>query len=317
MPNILFTNLMGGFVFDEKFKLVDYILIDQNRDILKFRSALDEIMKKYEAHEASDLESSFVITEFTDIKYRKHLVEKNLSITRKSIKNSVSEDTLIVHAISSIEDLDKITNLLSKRLREWNYIYNPEISHAISDNEKFSNTISSKSREQLLNDLNIDEDMSLGSKLKKNDISAILSLSQQLTNLFKLRKHYEKYIITLEMEICPNLLEVAGSQIAAKLLRHTGTLKRLARMPASTIQILGAERALFRHLRNKRKNLMPKHGLIHEHPLILKSKLKQHAKAARALADKISIAVKVDFFKGKPIGKKLKNDLVSKFSIDY
>ena len=112
-------------------------------------------------------------------------------------------------------------------------------------------------------------------------------------------------------------MEIAGITIAAKLISHAGSMKRLVEMPASTIQVLGAEKALFRHMRNKRRNLPPKHGIIHEHQLIQKSNSKMHGKAARALADKLSIAVKIDYFKGKFIGDKLKKELVDKFKIQY
>lgn len=112
-------------------------------------------------------------------------------------------------------------------------------------------------------------------------------------------------------------MEVAGITIAAKLISHAGSLRRLVEMPSSTIQILGAEKALFRHMRNKKRNLPPKHGIIHEHQLIQKSKEEMHGKAARALADKLSIAIKIDYFKGKFIGDKLKKELVDKFKISY
>ena len=109
---------------------------------------------------------------------------------------------------------------------------------------------------------------------------------------------------------------ILGVTMAAKLIEHTGSLKRLAEMPASTLQVLGAEKALFRHMRNK-KNRPPKFGLIHEHQLIQKSKREMYGKVARALADKASIAARVDYFRGKFIGDKLKKELIEKFKIEY
>ena len=112
---------------------------------------------------------------------------------------------------------------------------------------------------------------------------------------------------------CPNMLEVAGVLISAKLLEHAGSLRRLMMMPASTIQILGAEKALFRHLKTGKKAKPPKYGILSQHPLIGKVKKEEYGKVARTLADKISIAVKVDYFKGKFIGDKLKEELEKKF----
>jgi nucleolar protein 56 len=82
-------------------------------------------------------------------------------------------------------------------------------------------------------------------------------------------------------------------------------------MPASTLQILGAEKALFRHIKSGARP--PKHGLIHEHQFLQNAKKNEIGKKSRALADKLSIAVKVDFFKGEFIGKKLKKELEEKF----
>ena len=112
-------------------------------------------------------------------------------------------------------------------------------------------------------------------------------------------------------EYCPNLKELAGSTIGAKLLEHTGSLKRLVMMPASTIQILGAEKALFRHIKTGARP--PKFGLIHDHQFIQSAKRNEQGKRARALADKLSLAVKMDYFKGEFIAKRLKTELEEKF----
>ena len=118
--------------------------------------------------------------------------------------------------------------------------------------------------------------------LKEKDVSAILLLASQINNFYKLKGHYENYLKELEKEACPNFATVGGSTIAAKLISHAGSLKRLVEMPASTIQILGAEKALFRHMRNKKRNLPPKFGIIHEHQLIQKSKSDMYGKVARS-----------------------------------
>ena len=107
--------------------------------------------------------------------------------------------------------------------------------------------------------------------------------------------------------LCPNITAVAGAVIGAKLLAIAGSLKKLSLFPASTVQLLGAEKALFRHLKTGAKS--PKYGILHEHPLIAQAKKKDHGKVARLLADKIAIAAKVDFFKGNYVGDKLKKDI--------
>ena len=216
---------------------------------------------------------------FKNKKYFSQFHIKNLELTKDSIRNSVHDDTLIVQTINSIEDIDKTINVLAKRLRDWYSLYNPEISNKIEDHEKFVSTILKKSKTQLLKELNVDEKDAMGADLKDNDVSSILLLGTQINNYFKLREHYENYLKELEKKACPNFSTVAGTTIAAKLISHTGSLRRLVEMPASTIQIIGAEKALFRHMKNKR-NLPPKYGILHEHQLIQKSKKSLHGKVA-------------------------------------
>jgi nucleolar protein 56 len=111
---------------------------------------------------------------------------------------------------------------------------------------------------------------------------------------------------------CPNLNELAGTLIGAKLISIAGSLRKLAMFPASTVQLLGAEKALFRHMKNKKRYLPPKYGVLHEHKYIQQNPKKYHGKIARLLADKIAIAVKIDYFKGDFKGDKLKKQVEEK-----
>ena len=110
--------------------------------------------------------------------------------------------------------------------------------------------------------------------------SAILELAKEVNSLYSFKKRQVDYLEKLMEETTPNLKAVAGVTIGAKLLAHAGTLKRLMMMPASTVQLLGAEKALFRHMKNKKKFLPPKYGILHEHPLI--SRVSEKGKAARS-----------------------------------
>ena len=318
MAKFVFSNVIGSFVFDENYKLVDGLLF-KNLQQYKNKKVYEEKLKKKHKDLAIpiDVDLHNILLSFKNKKYFPQFHNRNIDFTKNAIKNSVNNDLLIIQTINSIEDIDKTINLLSKRLRDWYSLYNPETSSKIEDHEKFTSTILKKSKKQLLNDLNIDENDSMGADLKEKDVSAVLLLATQVNNFYKLKKHYENYLEGLEKTACPNFATVAGFAIAGKLISHAGSLRRLVEMPASTIQILGAEKALFRHMRNKKRNLPPKFGLIHEHQLIQKSKDEMQGKAARALADKLSIAVKIDYFKGKFIGDKLKNGLVDKFKIQY
>ena len=318
MPKFIFSDVIGSFVFSEDYKLVDGLLfkdIEQYKNEKEYEEKLRQKHKNITIPENNDLYN--ILLFFKDKKYFSQFYKKNLEVTKDSIRNSVSNDLLIIQTIDGIEEIDKTLNLLTKRLREWYSLYNPEISNMTDDHEKFVSLITRKTKAQLLKEFNVNEKDAIGAELKDKDVSAILLLATQINNSYKLKMHYENYLKELEKQTCPNFTEVAGTTIAAKLISHAGSLKRLSQMPASTIQILGAEKALFRHMRNKKRNLPPKFGIIHEHQLIQKSKSEIYGKVARALADKLSIAVRVDYFKGKFIGDKLKKDLADKFKIQY
>jgi nucleolar protein 56 len=231
----------------------------------------------------------------------------NLKLTKKKIKESINEDNLICQAVNSIAETDKVINILSKRLREWYALYNPEFR--VSNNNKFTELILKKSREDLRKELNVTE--SMGADLSKTDIEAIFNLAKKLISLFEYQNETGKYLTAIMERYCPNLTSIAGTTIGAKLIEHTGCLKRLAFLPSSTVLMIGAEKALFRHIKTGAKP--PKHGLIHEHQFIQSAKRSEQGKKARALADKISMAVRIDFFKGKFIGAKMKQDLEAKF----
>ena len=188
--------------------------------------------------------------------------------------------------------------MLTKRLREWYSLYNPELSY----DEKYVEKVLGKSN-KVKN--------SMGKDLSDKDMDSIMNLAEEIQVLIKYKEKTSSYLEKIMEKYCPNLNSVAGMVIGAKLLAHTGSLKRLVMMPASTIQILGAEKALFRHLKSGAKP--PRHGIIVNHSLISEAKQKDHGKRARALADKISIAVKIDYFKGKFIGDKLRKELEEKF----
>jgi len=225
-------------------------------------------------------------------KQLQELYSKNLSQTKEDLKKSVNEDQLIVQAIANITELDKVCNLLSKRLREWHGWYAPELSREVEDHQEFARLIvagEKKSKE------------SFGADLKKEDLQEMIFLAEEIGHLFALRKKHEEYLKTVMQNYCPNLLELSGVTIAAHLLEMAKGLKHLALLPASTIQILGAEKALFRHLKTGSRS--PKYGILFQHQLVQKVPAKERGKVARALADKLSLCARADYFKKELAGK--------------
>ena len=230
--------------------------------------------------------------------------EKNLAETKKKIKESVKFDNFVVQTINNIDEINRVANTLAKRLREWYELYNPEYSRQVEDHEKFVNLI-------LLNKDKKVKD-SMGADLSKEDLKPVMDLVKELEKLYKFKKEQEKYLEKIMKKNCPNITAVTGGTIGARMIAIAGDLKRLMEFPASTIQLLGAEKALFRHMKTGAK--APKHGILHEHPIVAKVKKKEKGKVARAVADKTSIAAKIDYFKGEFIGDKLRKELEKRFT---
>lgn len=232
--------------------------------------------------------------------YESRINEAIIMIAKNKIKESVEDDELIIQSASSVEELDKGLSMLAKRLREWHGLQNPELAANISDNARFAREV-----------LEGRHKSEMGAELKDEDKAEINELAKAVVQLLQLRARNEGYLERKMRQLCPNLLAVAGVAIGAKLLAAAGSLRRLALLPASTVQILGAERSMFRFLRKKSKK-MPRFGILHEHKLIASANEKEKGKAARLLADKISIAARVDYFKGKFMGDVLLREIEEK-----
>ena len=310
----LFSNILGIFIFDEQFNLVEEISFKNLKDYENKGNFIEKVKNKYEnLKEPSEENLKKILLYFKNNKFFNDFYDTNLQVTKSDVKNSVNNGVLIIQSINLAEELNKAINILVKRLREWYELYNPEFSRAIENHEKFVEAILEKEKSELLNELKISLSDSIGADFKQEDLEPIRSLAHQIYDLYQLRKIQMDYISTLMDEFCPNIKAVCGALVGAKLIEHAGSLKRLSEMPASTIQILGAEKALFRHMKTGAKP--PRHGIIVNHPLIAKAPDKMHGKIARALADKISIAAKVDYFQGKFIGDKLKEELEKKLKV--
>jgi len=329
----IYSNIIGSFVFNTGLRIIDKAFFDENKIVsnaenLEKGEWLDEekaLIKKH-GHKIIYLgkKKTELIETSKDNKFE--IVNERISempefypmmrkagiiIAKHKIKNSVKQDTLVIQAINNINELDRVANTLIKRLREWYELYLPEFSKRVRDNEKFVELILKNNKTELLKEINISSKKSMGADLSESDLKPIAKLAKSITSLYALRESQSQYLELIIKKTYPNMYAITGSQIGAKLISLAGSFEKLAKFPASTIQLLGAEEALFRHLKTGAKS--PKYGILHEHPLVTQAKASEKGKIARALGDKISIAVKVDFFKGKFIGEKLRKDLEKKF----
>ena len=216
-------------------------------------------------------------------------------------KSSQEEDKLLIQAINSVDDIDESISKLVERIRDWYTIYFPEMD-TISNNETYIKLIAeSENREDILENFmeHFSEEIeeSTGADIEEDDLLMLKSFAESIYSLQKSRKELETYIDNKMEAIAPNLRDLLGSTLGAKLIAHIGSIKRLATYPASVIQIMGAEKAIFRHLKTGERP--PKHGLIFQHPSVRGAKWWNRGKIARNLALKITLAVRKDVFSGE------------------
>ncbi|WP_432645061.1 NOP5/NOP56 family protein [Methanobrevibacter sp.] len=219
------------------------------------------------------------------------------SLAIYKIKESASQDKHLIQAINSIDEIDESISKLIERIREWYALYFPEMD-VIHNNETYIKLISqNKTKEKIIKakpDAFPSDIIDLEEDINPLDLEIMNNYANSIYELQKSRKNMENYIDEKMESIAPNLKLLVGSSLGAKLISHAGGIKRLATYPSSTVQIMGAEKALFRHL--KSGDRPPKYGLIYQHPQVRGAKWWNRGKIARMLAGMISLAVRRDVF---------------------
>ncbi|MBN1175755.1 hypothetical protein JXA48_03855 [Candidatus Woesearchaeota archaeon] len=236
---------------------------------------------------------------------RTELIKK----TKSQLADSVTEDIIIMQTLATIDDLSLSLNNVATRLREWAAYTVPELEHSVSNHESFARFLVTKSYDEILSEFV--KGQTMGARLSSEDYSALVSFATKVLEMYELRTSLTDYLESSLQKYTPNTLAICGPTIAARLLSSAGSLRRLATIPASTIQLYGAEKALFRHLRSGAKS--PKYGHIFSHPLLQNAARSEAGKVARALADKIAMCAKLDYFKGDFLGDKYLIALEVKF----
>jgi nucleolar protein 58 len=213
---------------------------------------------------------------------------------------------MVIQAVGLLDDLDKELNNYAMRLREWYGWHFPEVGKIVSDNVTYAkvvqeigmrtNTVNTDLSEIVAEDIESQikqaAEISMGSEISSEDELNIRELCVQIIALSTYRQSLTEYLKTRMMAIAPNLTIMVGELVAARLISHAGSLISLAKQPASTIQIFGAEKALFRALRTKHDT--PKYGLIYHASVVGSAAPKLKGKISRSLASKCALCVRVD-----------------------
>jgi nucleolar protein 56 len=226
--------------------------------------------------------------------------------SRLSISKIERRDKLIIQTVSALNDLEKILNTISERLREWYGLHYPELD--IKDHDKFASLIVEYGNRKNFDNFK----NSMGMELKEEDVKILQHYAKQYNELYGLRKEIEKYLEVTVKEEVPNLNALLGSTLAARVLALAGSLEKLAKMPSSSIQLLGAEKTLFKFLKGREKSRPPRFGLLYLHPDVSTNKRELQGKIARVLSSKLTLAARADFYSKKDMSKELVDDYKKK-----
>ncbi|KAH7299267.1 hypothetical protein KP509_24G002900 [Ceratopteris richardii] len=213
---------------------------------------------------------------------------------------------MIIQAIGLLDDLDKELNTYAMRVREWYGWHFPELGKIVQDNILYAKSL--KAMGDRANAVNVDFSgilseeveaelkeaaiISMGTDISDQDMQTIKALCDQVISLSEYRAQLSEYLRSRMNAIAPNLTVLVGELVGARLIAHAGSLINLAKQPGSTVQILGAEKALFRAL--KTKHATPKYGLIFNASLVGQAAPKLKGKISRSLAAKTALSIRYD-----------------------
>ena len=238
--------------------------------------------------------------------FNQFLSKVNIELNKLQLQKP-KKDKIIMAVIGVVDELDKTTNTFTERLKELYGLHSPEIVRSVPSNEKFVELIAKYGHRDDVKDEKIKAKTFSGMNFEKDDVEAVQRLAANISDSYKLRDSLAKYLEKISKETIPNLSAIAGPLLASRILQLAGGLDKIARMPSSTIQLLGAEKSLFRHLKGQGK--APRFGVLFAHPLIQQVSNDKKGKVARLIAAKLSLAARIDAYSERDDGEKMKKEL--------
>lgn len=244
-------------------------------------------------------------------------------VTRMKVHDKLSDrEALLIPAVQLLGELDTVLNSLSSRMREWYGVHFPEMGRRVNEHIDYAKIITQiGDREDITTKhlmemtlkkkdaLRIEEasQTSIGASFHEVDMNIVQKFAEKTLDLYRFRDDLIEYVSMLTEEVAPNLAFIAGPVLGAKLIEKAGGLKKIGMMPSSTIQVLGAEKAMFRAITSNAKP--PKYGLLYQHPYVNNAPRGRRGNRARSLAAKIAIAARADLFSGAFIAEDLVSQL--------
>ncbi|MFQ6135124.1 MAG: NOP5/NOP56 family protein, partial [Nitrososphaerales archaeon] len=220
-------------------------------------------------------------------------------------------DLQVMQSVQALDEVDKVVNIIEARVKEWYGLHFPELEGILDNPEAYVKFVAKFGRREKITKKEVEKlgfspkkikemlsaaERSKGSEVRDEDLQRISALSEEAARLSGVRDGLAKHVESTMARIAPNVTSVAGATIGARLIAKAGGLEKMARLPASTIQVLGAEKALFRALRTGSRP--PKHGILFQHQAVHSAPKWQRGKIARSLAAKLAIAARIDAYRG-------------------
>merc|ERR1711977_377370 len=248
-----------------------------------------------------------LVPDISEASMRQMTVGLSHSLSRHKLKFSPDKvDTMVIQAIGLLDDLDKEINTYSMRIKEWYGWHFPEMSRIVNDNVLYAKVVKEMGMlknaascdlsdvlpDEMEEELKSAAQVSMGTEISEEDLENINLLCTQTLSLQDYRTELYDHLKNRMAAIASNLTILVGELVGARLISHAGSLMNLAKHPASTVQILGAEKALFRALKTKKDT--PKYGLIYHASLIGQAAPKHKGKISRVLAAKCALSIRVD-----------------------
>jgi len=300
----------------ERIRSFDYILVnDANMAFVLQQSGLNShVMPQEEQNNIQNTKPAYIVQSklaMNEIEATQAL--RNFAIEFSSVRVKEASEKLDLHIIQSVnalDELDKIINIVGARMREWYGLHFPELDNLIQSLIAYAEIVTKAGlRENItrqiienagMHDRKAEIIMDAAKRSKGGDMTTenlviVKKIAQEIISQSELRRILSDHIESAMDLVAPNVKSLLTASVGARIIAKAGSLSRLAVLPASTIQVLGAEKALFRALKTGTRP--PKHGLIFQHPLIHSAPRWQRGKIARAIASKVAIAARIDVYR--------------------
>jgi nucleolar protein 56 len=282
----------------------DWKVLNEERDLLSLAEAVFVVEPRLERAGGNRTADRPPFLKPEDFGYGRELLHAAMvELAKRRMRTAVGPEDHLRQAVGALDELTEQENALVERLREWYGLHFPELAPMVDVGTYVDLVATHGQRDRMP----ISQRDSVGAPLGDREETEVKSLAGLAKLVSVRRAAIESYVEKSIRELAPNVSQLVSPMIAARLVTLAGSVARLARAPAGTVQLLGAERALFRHLRTGSRP--PKHGVLFQHPSVNRAPPWQRGAIARAIAAKVTVAARADAFTKRTIAPDLLKDL--------